>query len=56
MSGSSYLAVVPVSGLCLLYVGIRLSLEKTRAQGLRVLLAYVLYLPVAFFAIAVDKR
>ena len=56
MTGSIYAAAACVAGLALLYFGVRLGRERTLASARHVLLASVLYLPMLFAVMMIDRR
>jgi protoheme IX farnesyltransferase len=55
MTGSAYAVVAVIAGLGLLYFGVRLGRERTFARARLVLLASVLYLPVMFAVMVLDR-
>jgi protoheme IX farnesyltransferase len=55
MAGSPYVVTAVVAGLVLLYFGLRLGRERTRASARHVLLASVLYLPALFAVMVIDR-
>lgn len=56
MTGSLYSGAAVVAGLVLLYYGVRLGLERSCVRARQVLLASVLYLPVLFAVMVLDRR
>jgi heme o synthase len=55
MTGSLYVVAAVTAGLGLLYFGVRLGRERTFARARHVLLASVLYLPVMFAVMVIDR-
>jgi protoheme IX farnesyltransferase len=55
MTGSIYVAAAITAGVGLLYFGARLSRERTFANARHVLLASVLYLPILFTIMLLDR-
>jgi heme o synthase len=55
MTGSPSAVAAVAAGLVLLYYGLRLGRERTRASARHVLLASVLYLPALFAAMVIDR-
>jgi protoheme IX farnesyltransferase len=55
MTGSLYLVAAVAAGLGLLYFGVRLGRERTFARARYVLLASVLYLPILFAVMVIDR-
>ena len=55
MTGNLYLAGAIVLGLCFLYAGVRVTFDRTRTQARRVLLASVVYLPVLYGLMLLDR-
>jgi protoheme IX farnesyltransferase len=56
MAGSAYAMVAVAAGLGLLYFGVRLGRERTVTRARHVLLATVLYLPMVFAVMVIDRR
>ncbi len=56
MTGSVYLAAAIAGGLALLYYGVRLGRERSLVAARHVLLASVVYLPVLFAVMVLDRR
>ncbi len=54
MTGSIYLIGALVMGLCFLYSGVRVSLDRTKLRARRVLLTSVVYLPVLYLLMVLD--
>lgn len=54
MTGSIYTVGAVALGLSFLYAGIRVSLDRTRLQARKVLLASVVYLPVLYGLMVID--
>ena len=55
MTGNLYLIGALAMGLLFLYAGLRISLDRTRRQARRVLLASVVYLPVLYGLMLFDR-
>lgn len=55
MAGSPYVVTAVAAGFLLLYFGLRLGRERTRASARHVLLASVLYLPALFAVLVIDR-
>jgi heme o synthase len=55
MTGNLYLFGALAIGLMFLYAGIRVSFDRTRQQARRVLLASVIYLPVLYGLMLLDR-
>ncbi len=55
MTGNLYLIGALALGLLFLYAGVRVSLDRTRQQARRVLLASVIYLPVLYGLMLFDR-
>jgi heme o synthase len=55
MAGNVYLYGALALGLAFLYYGLRIRTERTRQQARRVLLASVVYLPVLFSLMLIDR-
>jgi protoheme IX farnesyltransferase len=55
MTGNLYLAGALALGLLFLYAGVRVSLDRTRQQARLVLLASVIYLPVLYGLMLLDR-
>jgi heme o synthase len=55
MTGTVYAATAIAAGLGLLYFGVRLGHERTFARARHVLLASVLYLPMLFVMMVIDR-
>jgi protoheme IX farnesyltransferase len=55
MTGSLYAVAAVTAGLGLLYFGVRLGRERTFARARHVLLASVLYLPIMFAVMVIDR-
>jgi protoheme IX farnesyltransferase len=55
MTGNFYLFGALAIGLIFLYAGIRISFDRTRQQARRVLLASVIYLPVLYGLMLLDR-
>jgi len=55
MSGRVYLAGALLLGLWFLYAGVRVALERTMARARAVLVASVLYLPLIYGLMLVDR-
>jgi protoheme IX farnesyltransferase len=55
MAGSLYASAALTAGLGLLYFGLRLAQARTLISARRVLLASVLYLPILFAAMLIDR-
>lgn len=55
MAGSPYVVTAVAAGFVLLYFGLRLGRERTRASARHVLLASVLYLPALFAVLVIDR-
>ncbi len=55
MTGNLYLAGALALGLLFLYAGVRVSFDRTRQQARRVLLASVIYLPVLYGLMLLDR-
>jgi len=55
MTGNFYLFGALAIGLMFLYAGIRVSFDRTRQQARRVLLASVIYLPVLYGLMLLDR-
>jgi heme o synthase len=55
MTGNLYLAGALALGLLFLYAGVRVSFDRTRQQARRVLLASVIYLPVLYSLMLLDR-
>ena len=55
VSGSVYLLSAAVMGVLLFYLGVQTARQKSRSQTRRLLLASVLYLPLLFVLMALDK-
>jgi protoheme IX farnesyltransferase len=55
MTVNQYLLVALAIGLMFLYAGIRVSFDRTRQQARRVLLASVIYLPVLYGLMLLDR-
>jgi protoheme IX farnesyltransferase len=56
MTGSIYVTSAIAAGMGLLYFGVRLGCERTRARARQVLLASVLYLPALLAVMVIDRR
>lgn len=56
MTGSIYFVSAIGAGAGLLYFGLRLARDRTRARARKVLLASVLYLPVLLAVMVIDRR
>jgi protoheme IX farnesyltransferase len=56
MTGSIYFTLAIAAGMALLYFGVRLAGEHTRARARQVLLASVLYLPAILAVMVIDRR
>jgi heme o synthase len=54
MTGSIYLIGALVLGLCFLYSGVRVSLDRSKLRARRVLLTSVVYLPVLYLLMVLD--
>jgi len=54
MTGSIYLVGALAMGLCFLYSGVRVSLDRTKLRARRVLLTSVIYLPVLYILMVLD--
>lgn len=54
MTGSIYMIGALVLGLCFLYSGVRVSLDRTKLRARRVLLTSVVYLPVLYVLMVLD--
>lgn len=54
MTGSIYLVGALMLGLCFLYSGIRVSMERTKVRARGVLLASVVYLPILYVLMVLD--
>ncbi len=54
MTGSIYLIGALVLGLCFLYSGVRVSLDRTKLRARKVLLTSVVYLPVLYLLMVLD--
>jgi protoheme IX farnesyltransferase len=54
MTGSIYLIGALAMGLCFLYSGVRVSLDRTKLRARRVLLTSVVYLPVLYILMVLD--
>ena len=55
MAGNVYLYGALALGLAFLYYGLRIRTDRTRQQARRVLLASVVYLPVLFSLMLLDR-
>jgi protoheme IX farnesyltransferase len=55
MTGNFYLFGALAIGLIFLYAGVRISFDRTRQQARRVLLASVIYLPVLYGLMLLDR-
>ena len=55
MAGNVYLAGALVLGLLFLYAGVRVTFDRTRQQARRVLLASVVYLPILYGLMLLDR-
>ena len=55
MTGNLYLIGAAVLGGFFLYAGIRVALDRTRVQARRVLLASVIYLPILYGLMLIDR-
>jgi protoheme IX farnesyltransferase len=55
MTGNWYLFGALAIGLMFLYAGVRVSFDRTRQQARRVLLASVIYLPVLYGLMLLDR-
>jgi protoheme IX farnesyltransferase len=55
MTGNYYLFGALAIGLMFLYAGVRVSFDRTRQQARRVLLASVIYLPVLYGLMLLDR-
>ncbi len=55
MTGTAYLFGALALGLAFLYAGIRVALERTRPRARRVLLASVMYLPLLYGLMLLDR-
>jgi heme o synthase len=55
MTGNLYLAGALALGLLFLYAGVRVSFDRTRREARRVLLASVIYLPVLYGLMLLDR-
>ena len=55
MTGNLYLIGALALGLLFLYAGVRVSFERTRQQARRVLLASVMYLPILYGLMLLDR-
>jgi len=55
MTGNLYLAGALALGLLFLYAGVRVNFDRTRQQARRVLLASVIYLPVLYGLMLLDR-
>jgi protoheme IX farnesyltransferase len=55
MSGRIYLLGALVLGLCYLYSGVRVALERTLTRARNVLLTSVLYLPLIYGLMLLDR-
>jgi protoheme IX farnesyltransferase len=55
MAGNVYLFGALALGLLFLYAGVRVSFDRTRQQARRVLLASVVYLPVLYSLMLLDR-
>ena len=55
MTGNLYLAGALALGLLFLYAGVRVSFDRTRREARRVLLASVIYLPVLYGLMILDR-
>ena len=55
MTGNLYLAGALALGLLFLYAGVRVSFDRTRQQARRVLLASVVYLPILYGLMLIDR-
>jgi heme o synthase len=55
MAGNLYLAGALALGLLFLYAGVRVSFDRTRQQARRVLVASVIYLPVLYGLMLLDR-
>jgi protoheme IX farnesyltransferase len=55
MTGNLYLAGALALGLLFLYAGVRVTFDRTRQQARRVLLASVIYLPVLYGLMLLDR-
>jgi protoheme IX farnesyltransferase len=54
MTGSIYLIGALVLGLCFLYSGVRVSLDRSKLRARKVLLTSVIYLPVLYLLMVLD--
>jgi protoheme IX farnesyltransferase len=54
MTGSIYLIGALVLGLCFLYSGVRVSLDRSKLRARKVLLTSVVYLPVLYLLMVLD--
>jgi protoheme IX farnesyltransferase len=54
MTGSIYLIGALVLGLCFLYSGVRVSLDRSKLRARKVLLTSVVYLPVLYILMVLD--
>ena len=55
VSGPVYLAGALLLGLGLLYLSLKMALHKTKWHARRLLIASVIYLPVLFVLMVMDK-
>jgi protoheme IX farnesyltransferase len=55
MTGNLYLAGALAMGLLFLYAGVRVTFDRTRQQARRVLLASVIYLPILYGLMLIDR-
>jgi protoheme IX farnesyltransferase len=55
MTGNLYLAGALALGLLFLYAGVRVTFDRTRREARRVLLASVIYLPVLYGLMLLDR-
>jgi heme o synthase len=55
MAGTAYLYGAIALGLAFVYYGLRIRLDRTRQQARRVLLASVVYLPLLFSLMLIDR-
>lgn len=55
MTGNLYLVGASILGLVFLYAGVRVAMNRTRVQARRVLLASVIYLPLLYGLMLIDR-
>jgi len=55
MAGNLYLVGASILGLVFLYAGIRVAMNRTRVQARQVLLASVIYLPLLYGLMLIDR-